>query len=238
MADTNNNGKTVKEFLLAEHKMFNDFFMEDLHVAEKRIDFFITLSTAVLTFMGVLAGLSKTEILGEFGTTDVMIIAGFLLFALLMIGRVILIRIGYRNVSLERWKVRMAQIREKFRQMTDSEKYLEDYFPFRADHRTYKPKDYQRWGKGGLNELVLIMNTIIATVLLEIILELLNSFAGSANTLWMGIQLGCGLIGFLLAYFMQKNYLSKKTDMWKREGEDTIRYKENADQYEIAKAEQ
>ncbi|KPL26210.1 MAG: hypothetical protein AMS23_02615 [Bacteroides sp. SM1_62] len=119
----NNELNYSKDFLLAEYNHFAESFWRNEEVGEKRVNFFITLVTAVLAAIVALA--TKD---GDFLTTGVICpIAIFALLLLLLFGRVILKRMIKRNITTDEYKMAMAMIRSRFRHWGDQ---IEDYIPF------------------------------------------------------------------------------------------------------------
>lgn len=107
-----------KEFLLEEYRHFAESFWRNEEVGEKRINFFITLVTAVIA--GLVALATKSEI-------DVYPIAVFALVVLLFFGIVMLKRMIKRDTVTDEYKLAMDMIRSRFRNWGDR---LQDYQPF------------------------------------------------------------------------------------------------------------
>jgi hypothetical protein len=212
----------AKEFLLAEHALFKEFFQGDLEVAEKRVDLFIKLSTGVMAFIGALLGLTKTSLFEpNTGYAQILIVSGFLALAMLVIGHVILVRIAYRNVSLQKWKIRLGFVRKKLREISKSGP-LKTYLPFDADREKYELKDSQRWDTGGLNEVMMNINTIILVVFLEILLELFRDFVSIVDVWWMFFPVLCGILGYFAGRYLQKRDIESKNKEWEKEAKASI----------------
>jgi hypothetical protein len=105
-------------FLLEEYRHLSESFWRNEEVGEKRVNFFITLVTAVIAALVTLATKGKT---------DVYPIAVFALFALLVVGIVTLNRMIRRNRVTDEYKLAMDMIRSRFR---DWDNRLQNYQPF------------------------------------------------------------------------------------------------------------
>jgi len=130
-----------EEFLLAEYRRFADSFWRNEEVGEKRVNFFITLVTAVITAMVALATTTKQGILATLvelfidkqGTLDQYQIAVLVLLALLSFGVVTLLRIIHRNRVTDEYKRGMDTIRDCFRNW--EKQRLQDYQPFETSFK-------------------------------------------------------------------------------------------------------
>lgn len=104
-------------FLLEEYRHFTNSFWRNEEVGEKRVNFFITLVTAVMA--GLVALATKTEVY-------VYPIAVFALAGLLFFGRITLKRMIQRDTVTDEYKVAMDIIRSCFRDWGDR---LQNYQP-------------------------------------------------------------------------------------------------------------
>ena len=104
-------------FLLEEYRHFANSFWRNEEVGEKRVNFFITLVTAVMA--GLVALATKTEVY-------VYPIAVFALAGLLFFGRTTLRRMIQRDTVTDEYKVAMDIIRSRFRDWGDR---LQNYQP-------------------------------------------------------------------------------------------------------------
>lgn len=118
---------------------------------ERRVNFFITLVTAVIAALVALAT-SKEDNLRE---DDIYSITVFALLALLSFGIVTLLRMIHRNKVTDRYKQAMDMIRNHFRSL---DQQLQNYQPFEK-HRT------RRLLTGGLVDMVALVNSLIVAAL-------------------------------------------------------------------------
>lgn len=113
-----NHNSISKEFLLEEYGHFAGSFWRNEEVGEKRVNFFITLVTAVIA--GLVALATKIKV-------DVYPLAVFALIGLLFFGIVTLNRMIKRNQVTDEYKLLMNMIRSRFRDWGDR---LQNYQPF------------------------------------------------------------------------------------------------------------
>src|SRR3954454_19513550 len=136
-----------KEFLLAEHRYFSDSFWRNEESGEKRVNFLITLATAVLAAVVALAS--------NHGSLTTKQISGFALAAclgLLVVGVLTFRRMLHRNRATDQYKAGMDLIRCYFGAW---DRGLSGYEPFAAS----APRAF---GKGGLTDLVAVVDSVIA----------------------------------------------------------------------------
>ncbi|MCI0475582.1 MAG: hypothetical protein L0Y55_04995, partial [Anaerolineales bacterium] len=137
MEDTKRGPKT-EEFLLAEYKNLADSFWRNEDAGERRVNFFITLVTAVISALVALATRST-----DLRPDIISAIIVFALAALLTFGVITLLRMIRRNRATDEYKRAMALIRKFFKEEDDR---LREYQPF--------PKSARKIGSGGLAEMV------------------------------------------------------------------------------------
>jgi hypothetical protein len=137
--------KGSDEFLLAEYQHFADSFWRTEELGEKRVNFFISLVTAV-----VIALVALAQDKGRFSTTQVEGIAFAAGTALLMVGIFTFMRMIRRNDVTDQYKKAMDMIREHFRAAGN----MNDYEPFEKLPRML--------GTGGLAQTVALLNSLIA----------------------------------------------------------------------------
>lgn len=101
-----------KEFLLAEYRYFTDSLWRNEEGGEKRVQFFITLVTAV--FAGLVALIKPQS--GEVRAEATYPLAAGALAALLVIGYVTLKRMRHRNRVTDDYKRTIDLIRSRFRE--------------------------------------------------------------------------------------------------------------------------
>jgi len=98
------------KFLLAEHQYLGDCFWRNEEIGERRVNFFITLVTAVIAALVALA----TSEEGNLEEAEVYLITVFALLALLSFGIVTLLRMIHRNIVTDGYKRAMEMIEAAF----------------------------------------------------------------------------------------------------------------------------
>ena len=176
------------KFLLAEHKYLGDSFWKNEEVGERRLNFFITLVTAVIA--GLVA-LTTGRDEGLLANTDVYMITVYVLFALLIFGIITLQRMIRRNLVTDQYKRAQDQIRNIFRRAYNKE--LDDYKPF----ETGKPR---KLGRGGLVEAVAIINSLIVAAFCAL-------FTLSFGTWVAGL---IAFLGFISSRWGQHKYIRSR----------------------------
>ena len=146
--------RNTDDFLLAEYKNLADSFWRNEETGERRLNFFITLVTAVIAALVALA----TKQNDALTPASVKLIAVYALLALLAFGLVTLLRLLKRNRTTDEYKRAMAQIRDQFR---DADERLADYQPFEKKQRTLFV--------GGLVEIVAVINSLIVAALVALV---------------------------------------------------------------------
>ena len=139
------NQQSYEKFLIAEYKHFSDSFWRNEEIGEKRLNFFITLVTAVITALVVLATKKGSTLF------EVFEIARYALIALLFLGIVTLLRMLRRNRVTDEYKKAMDSIRCHFR---DLDVRFKSYKPFDKGKK-------RKLGTGGLVEFIAIVNSLI-----------------------------------------------------------------------------
>jgi len=152
--------RNTDDFLLAEYKNLADSFWRNEETGERRVNFFITLVTAVIAALVALA----TKQNDALPPADVRLIAVYALLALLAFGLTTLLRLMKRNWATDEYKRAMAQIRDQFK---SADERLANYQPFGKKRRTLFA--------GGLVEIVAVINSLIVAALVALI-----SFPGPA----------------------------------------------------------
>jgi hypothetical protein len=176
--------------LLAEYKNLADSFWRNEETGERRLNFFITLVTAVIAALVALA----TKQNDALPPADVRLIAVYALLALLAFGLTTLLRIMKRNWATDEYKRAMAQIRDQFK---SADERLANYQPFGKKRRTLFA--------GGLVEIIAVINSLIVAALVALI-----SFPGPA--LISGLS---ALAGFIVsaaahAFAIRSSYKSSE----------------------------
>ena len=139
-----------EKLLLAEYEYFSDAFWKNEATGEKRVEFFVTLTTAVNA--GIIALITSSDKI-DIGITVQPIIAGAL-SALLSFGLITYARMLQRNRVTDEFKEIIKYLRG---QLKDKSTDLQDYnVPFRKKNLSFK---------GGLAETVALMNSIIIGIM-------------------------------------------------------------------------
>jgi len=177
-----------EKLLLAEYQYFTEAFWKNEEIGEKRVEFFITLTTAIIA--GIVALITRTGT--ELSAGSVRQIATGALSAALLFGLVTFLRMLQRNHVTDEFKDILDYIRERLKNRSTN---LAGYkLPFRSRKRLLR---------GGLAETVALMNSIIVGVI---------------SALWFGSGWGWLfiLIIFLLTFILQvvvaKNDRQKKDE--------------------------
>ena len=139
------------EFLLAEYEAFTQSFWRNEEVGEKRVDYFITLATAVLA--AVVALLTSDHIKLE--PIDERRIATAAVLAMLLFGILFFIRILHRNRVTDEYKGIIRYLRKKI--SSDVDELADFRIPF---------VKHERMLRGGLADTIALMNSILAAVIL------------------------------------------------------------------------
>jgi 8-oxo-dGTP pyrophosphatase MutT (NUDIX family) len=156
---SSNQGKAdIKELLLEDYRYLQESFWKNETLGETRVNFFITLVTAVMAALVTLltSFLQKGSEINDVPCFVFYVIL-FALILLLGVGIITLLRLIKRNTVTDGYKKDMDYIRSHFKDHFDSEKILEQYLPFRDKN---KSKNYNR-KPGGLLDLVNFFNAII-----------------------------------------------------------------------------
>lgn len=119
--ETNKKEPPSADLLLAELKIFAESFWRNEETGEKRVNFFITLVTAVIAALVTLATSNLKK-------NVVHLITLFALFGVLCFGVIVLLRMIQRNKVTDEYKKAMDMIRSHFR--TWEESTLREYYPF------------------------------------------------------------------------------------------------------------
>jgi len=142
-----------QELLLEEYKYFTGSFWKNEEIGEKRVEFFITLTTAVIAAVVTLITSDRATSYG----IDIRQIGLAALAGILLIGLITFLRMLKRNRVTDEYKDKIDYIREQLRIRSIN---LPEYkIPFRSDNRLIK---------GGLAETIGMMNSIILAVIVAI----------------------------------------------------------------------
>lgn len=187
------NESKSEDFLLAEYRNLADSFWRNEEAGERRINFFITLVTAVISALVALATRGSRT---DFDSAIIL----FALLALLALGSVTFLRMLRRNQVTDEYKRGMDAIRAFFKA---GDERLRDYEPFKRAGR--------KIGRGGLAEMVAVLNSIIGGAI--------GIALGMIVTLpWWGLGL-LGLAFFVVALVWQFNVMVRAYAQSKVESE-------------------
>lgn len=190
------------EFMLKEYDHHLKEFERSEEIGEHRVNFFITLVTAVSGALGVfLFKCDKFDVREK--TANLILISAFL--ALLIFGFLTLVRIVHRNLISHKELRAMGRIRRYFVEKDpEINKYLQ-YSP-----RDDKPIRMKKWreiasiGTGGLVETTMLVNAFLTAVLA---VQIYNYFVRSIDFIIIA-----GISGFLLAWTLQFVFVKLRYD--------------------------
>lgn len=142
---------TLESLLLEELKIFSNSFWQNEALGEKRVNFFLMLTTAVISALVTLYEVTadSTETTQTVGIIPVRSIALFALLGLLAFGLVTQLRMVRRNCVTEQYKKAMDQIRDRFRAQSRT-----TYVPFPEGSKPTVTR-------GGLADMVAVIDGVI-----------------------------------------------------------------------------
>jgi CYTH domain len=159
---------STSEFLLAEYRYLADSFWRNEEGGEKRVNFFITLVTAVLAALVALAtkqgSLTDGQIVG---------ISFAACLGLLAVGILTFLRLIRRNHVSDSYKRAMDRLRCRFREWDPAA--LGGHEPFPKSDRPHRS-----FGRGGLTDLVAAVNSVIAAAAAATLAAVSDSVAAIA----------------------------------------------------------
>ena len=180
------------DFLLAEYESNRDAFWHNEELGERRVDFFITLTTAVMAALAI----REKGILASGGNVESIVFCA--LGAVLLLGFVTLVRIIRRNLVSHEYLRAVARIRRYF---TDRDQQILRHLYYKPyDDRPQRKKDWNELfslGTGGLVETVALVNSIIVAAVCAL-------FAFPCSEWIIGLF---GLVGFIAAWIAQFIYV-------------------------------
>lgn len=198
------------DFLLTEYQRLMDSFWRTEELGERRVNFFITLTAAVI------AGLTTISVRGiSVSDAKVDSIFFYALGALLLIGVVTLVRMVRRNLESHKYLRATGRIRKYF---TERDKLIELHLYF--EPRDDKPVRKKEWkeifflGTGGLVETVALVNGLIVAALCA-----LFTVRSSRSDIML-----LGFVGFIAAWIVQFIYVKARYYMG-RPKEDEIKFR-------------
>lgn len=177
-------------FLLEEYKQLGESFLRNEELGERRVNFFITITTAVV------AGLAAIWKVSDGGFDLALIIFG--LAAVLLFGIVTLVRIIRRNLVTHEYLRALGRIRGYFAKRDRKIRNILPYPPYDDQpQREKKRKDILSLGTGGLVEMVALVNSLILAAIFMLLAR--------CRPWWVLVVLG--LVGFLAAWIYQFIYV-------------------------------
>lgn len=161
----------LNSLLLEEYKHLCESYLSNEELGERRVNFFLTLTTAVIA---AIVAIQKGVISVVDGKVDPILFGG--LVALLMFGIVTLMRIIRRNQATDRYLRGLAKLRKYFVTEGEAAKYLV-FNPYDEKPRHKKEKIFSL-GTGGLVEMVALMNSLIVAALFVLLANWLFGLLG------------------------------------------------------------
>ena len=155
------------DFLIAEYEHFAESFWRTEELGEKRLNFFISLLTAAVAGLVVLATSDS-----GFSSSQVQWVAFSAGLALLLLGISTLLRMLRRDDVTDEYKDAMKKIRHIFRDRPA----LQGYAPFEGSNRPFFT--------GGLAQTAALLNSMIAGALTAI------GLVSAASPAWFALAAG------------------------------------------------
>jgi len=180
-----------EKLLLAEYQNFYESLWRNEETGEKRINFFISLTTAIL------AGVVTLSTSKEIDESLVQQISTLILVGNFVFGLVTFVRILWRNKVTDEYKKVLDDLRKEMKNRSES---LGSY-----ELPLMKPQTKQKWKfKGGLADMVAVMNSILLTALIGIWVD--------AQFKWVTILVFWGslLLQFVIVYYARKKPKDEK----------------------------
>jgi hypothetical protein len=160
----------IDDFLIAEYEHFADSFWRTEELGEKRVNFFISLLTAAVAGLVVLATSES-----GFSDSQVQWVAFSVGVALLLLGLSTLLRMLRRNEVTDQYKRAMGLVRKTFMNRYP----LEGYEPFPP---TPLPR---RLFSGGLAQTTALLNSMVGAATAAI------AFLFTVPAGWLGVLAVC-----------------------------------------------
>jgi hypothetical protein len=160
MGAQENSGENL---LLTEYQYLTNSFWQSEQLGERRVNFFITFTTAVMAGLAALKGRGSSA---PFAKVDGILLCS--LIALFLFGIVTLFRIIRRNLESHKYLRATGRIRAYFTMRNPA--ILEYLYFGPYDNQPQRKKEWGKWyeifslGTGGLVETVALVNSIIAAV--------------------------------------------------------------------------
>ena len=200
------------DFILEEYKHLTDSFLRNEELGERRVNFFLTLTTTVI---GALAAIR--EIFGDIDMMKFYIGFGAALLAVLLFGVVTLMRIIHRNLATDKYLRALARIRRYFADSDQGTIKILPYMPYKLfddqPQRRKKWADIYSFGNGGLLETVALVNSVITAALCGLFAFFRLEWIGW--NFWLA-----PIVGFIFAWGVQFLYTKLRYDAGKPNIED------------------
>lgn len=193
----------TREFMLEEYRAYRTTLMENEKRGDSRLNFFLTLTTAIL---GALA-LRQRSVFTDSGGIDPVVY--LLLIAALLFGAATLGRMVDRNLTTDRMLRALGRIRSYFCATHPVDEYL-TWKPGSPEPRQLLPLLDPR--KGGVVEMVVQLNSGLTGAILALAGMQVGALAADGGMLstraWGGVA--GGISGFLLAWFTQVAWVNRR----------------------------
>ncbi len=200
------------DFLLAEYSAASRNLSESEDVGDKRVTFFLTLTTSFIGALGIVSRFGH----GPIGSQTNMLLF-FGLGALLLYGVVTFMRIIHRNLTSDNYKQKLNTIRRYF---AERDIEITHYLPF--DPFEPIPPRKEKWNKwyslgtGGLIQTVALLNSLIVGLLSSIILGrfLPPVLISVSDLIVVSFGVAFSFIGWCLQYkYVIMRYREKKKEI-------------------------
>jgi len=212
----NYDAKLGISLLWKDYDYISKSLAENEIVGEKRINFFITLTTAIITAIVTLN--TADTIISENAKYLTSISA---LSILLAIGIIILLRMIKRNKVTDKYKVALDDIRQKIKDISGGNWYLKDYSLLKhikpsslRDRKGKKKKNkaFKPRKLGSLTHLIAVLNSALTSVIIGIII--FQHFPNHPNILF----LVC-FIMFIMIFASQTLFIYRSEQKNRRDAE-------------------
>ncbi len=207
----NNESRNSSDFVLTEYQSHREAFWKSEELGERRVNFFISLTTAILAALAI----REKGILAPGDRVDPIFFYG--LGALVLFGFVTLMRIIRRNLVSHEQLRALGRIRKYF---VDRDQQIKDYLFYEpCDDRPQRKKEWNQifsLGTGGLAETVALVNSLIVASIIAL-------FVYSQHGWIVGLF---GIGAFITAWVLQFIYVKYRYEK-ERPKKDEIRFPRN-----------
>jgi hypothetical protein len=202
----NDQRRHSEDFLLAEYQHLMNSFWQSEEVGESRVNFFITLTTAVITALVAIGGNGIPVQDGEVDPIFFWALVASLLFGVVTLGRII-----HRNLESHKYLRAANRIRRYFADRDQAILRYLYYGPY--DDQPQRKKEWKKWykifslGTGGLVEMVALMNSLIVAALFALLI--IWVFGNATSPIQVTIYL-LGFVGGIAAWIIQSRYVRRR----------------------------